>query len=133
THLATVDFCATHSEAFSRRFPSQGLLSMLSDISCNVGHIRSDRAENEPFRRLPSRRPLAMRPVPTRTQWCSGFFRPRLEALEDRVYPGDTLLGIWALGLWGSRLASQDGASASSRAQNDGEWLHGNSNLDSAD
>src|SRR5260370_568402 len=101
-------------------------------MSCNMGHVRSDRTGNEPFYRLASRRPLAMQPVATKARSRSGFFLPRLEMLEDRIYPGDTLLGIWALGLWGSSFACQDGASASSRAPY-GEWQHGHTNLDGAD
>jgi hypothetical protein len=33
-----------------------------------------------------------------------GFFRPRLEVLEQRLYPGDVLLGAWALTLGGQHL-----------------------------
>ncbi len=53
------------------------------------------------------------------------FFRPRLEILENRVYPGDTILGLWALGLWGPSFASHDGNTGSYRTPSDREWHHG--------
>jgi hypothetical protein len=34
------------------------------------------------------------------------FFRPRLEVLEQRLYPGDALLGVWALTLWEQTLGA---------------------------
>src|SRR5438128_11550450 len=90
----------------------------------------SDRSANRSFHRRARSRCSAIRPVRSDAQWCSSFFRPRLELLEDRVYPGDTLLGIWALGLWGSAFASRDVASASYGAALGGEWRHGHSTLD---
>jgi hypothetical protein len=55
--------------------------------------------------------------------------RPRVELLEDRVYPGDTLLGLWALGFWGSRSASQTPASFRQDALIDQQGQHHNSGL----
>src|SRR5216683_4844987 len=52
-------------------------------------------------------------------------FRPRLEILESRVYPGDTILGLWALALWAPSFASPDGATGSYRAQSEREWQRG--------
>jgi len=38
--------------------------------------------------------------------WGAGFFRPRLEILELRLYPGDTILGLGAVILWGQTPSS---------------------------
>src|SRR5437660_7885267 len=38
--------------------------------------------------------------------WCPRFFRPQLEIMEDRIYPGDTILGLCAAALWGQSHAS---------------------------
>src|SRR6266849_2522748 len=53
------------------------------------------------------------------------FFRPRLEILEGRVYPGDTILGLWALALWAPSFASHDGTTGSYRAQSERQWHRG--------
>src|SRR5207244_3961445 len=38
----------------------------------------------------------------------SRTFRPRLELLEDRVQPGDTILGLGAVALWGQGFTSDE-------------------------
>jgi hypothetical protein len=48
---------------------------------------------------------------------CSRFFRPRLDVLEDRIYPGDTILGLCAAVLLGqSRGSLEPGAHRVERA-----------------
>jgi hypothetical protein len=71
-----------------------------------MGRARRDRCGHQSSHEPASRRYLAMRPVPTSARCCPGFFRPRLEILEDRLYPGDTVLGFLALAVWGRGLAS---------------------------
>jgi hypothetical protein len=57
-----------------------------------------------------------------RTGRCSGPWRPRLEILEDRVYPGDAILGLCAVALWGSSDLASDPASQIERREDDREW-----------
>src|SRR5438132_6750041 len=79
---------------------------------------RSDRPAT-PFHRLAS---------------YGGLSRPRLEVLEDRIYPGDTLLGICALGLWPPlNLASTSDSSASQWTPIEDKWQHGRRDVDGAD
>src|ERR1700687_4007634 len=98
-----------------------------------MGRARCDQSGNRPCHRSAIRQQLAMRPAHGNAQLCSGVFRPRLEILEDRVYPGDTLLGMWALGLLGPGSASSNRAVASNRALIGGEWQHGESSLNDVD
>src|SRR5205814_9304773 len=51
------------------------------------------------------------------------MYRPRVEELEQRLPPGDTLLGLWAVGLWGLDLPFGDAPWLTSRADNrDGRY-----------
>src|SRR5437879_262064 len=83
--------------------------------------------------RCTMRRAPRDRPATGRFPRCAGLSRPRLELLEDRLYPGDTLLGIWALGLWPASLASTNDSAASQATQIDGRWQHRRSDLEGAD
>src|SRR5437899_2148182 len=66
------------------------------------------------------RRRRALRPIRSKALPCAGFLQPRLEVLESRLYPGDTILGLCALALWGSRFAAHDATAASYQGQSDG-------------
>ena len=51
--------------------------------------------------RSQSQRPQSPRCRHAQPAWCAAGWRPRVELLEDRVYPGDILLGLWAVTLGG--------------------------------
>src|SRR5260370_23550305 len=73
-----------------------------------MGRARDDRSGNRPFHWWARGWGEARQAVQPSDRWCSGSYRPRLEILEDRLYPGDTVLGFWAVSLWGRSLASSD-------------------------
>src|SRR5438309_1622284 len=52
-------------------------------------------------------------------------YRPRLERLEDRVQPGDTILGLSAVALWGFDSASSDAPPALEQRAQDRAWHYG--------
>src|SRR5216683_462372 len=90
-----------------------------------MGRARCDRCGNRPSHRPASGQHLPMRPVHTSARCCPRFFRPRLENLEDRLYPGDTVLGILALAAWGRGLASAASAFDAQSANLAGDWHAG--------
>src|SRR6266849_2639626 len=49
---------------------------------------------------------------PGRFRLLARFFRPRLEILENRVYPGDVVLGLWTVAWWGRGAGSLEPLSA---------------------
>src|SRR5438477_11792274 len=57
--------------------------------------------------------------------WCPRFFRPQLEIMEDRIYPGDTILGLCAAALWGQSRASWDARFDAHYAERAGAWRLG--------
>ena len=64
---------------------------------------------------------------PTRSNagWHASSLQPRLETLEDRIYPGDAVLGLWALALWGSSVGSFEGTSVRSNLDRNEQWHPG--------
>src|SRR5207245_9697433 len=59
------------------------------------------------------------------TAQLAHHFRPRVEALEDRVQLGDTLLGLSVVTLGGLGFASWDTALALAPCASEGEWQDG--------
>src|SRR5947209_4060424 len=85
-------------------------------MRCDMGHSKSPRSrQHRRPGRVGSRN--AVRIVHT--------FRPRLELLEDRVQPGDTLLGLSAVALWGLGSSSLNGSLALDSGAHDQGWHHG--------
>ena len=83
---------------------------------------RCDRLGQRWFGQLARRRLRGLRLDCGNAGLLSESLRLRLERLEDRLYPGDTLLGLCALGLWGTCLASD---AVSSAAENGAGWHRG--------
>ena len=66
-----------------------------------MGRARSNRSGQGQGLRLAHGQRRALRPAQANAGWGAGFFRPRLEVLENRLYPGDAILGVLALTLGG--------------------------------
>ena len=71
-----------------------------------MGRARSNRSGQRRFSDWQRAGVWRCDPATPTPAWGAGCFRPRLEVLEDRLYPGDAVLGVWALTLWGQSLAA---------------------------
>jgi hypothetical protein len=71
-----------------------------------MGRVRTKRSEQRPPLQ-PAKARQCLRPASHASATLGGdYFRPRLEMLEQRLSPGDVLLGVWALTLGGHNLAA---------------------------
>ena len=77
-----------------------------SSTRCTMGRARSNRSGQGRRLRLVKGWRLALPSSHADAAWGAGCFRPRLEVLEDRLYPGDAVLGVWALTLAGQNHAA---------------------------
>jgi hypothetical protein len=71
-----------------------------------MGRTRANRSGQRRILQRANGQHRALQPNHANCTLAADFFRPRLEVLEQRLYPGDVLLGVWALTLGGQHLNS---------------------------